>query len=251
LTVAGAALGPDFVKRGAQLGRLHRRTMGTMRAPLVWAHLRGWHRKRDYEEYAEGLASHYRAIAKVSGAHIIIDSSKMASDALIAGTIPHVRLSVVHIIRDPRGVAWSWKKQRQQPGPNGRQLDRHGIVGASARWFVYNAFAELFLAPRLGKRFRRVRYEELLRDPAGVTTDLAEWLGVGSSLIPISGDPPRLTVERPTHPVWGNPIRTATGDIPLHLDDEWKSQMKWSERLAVSAITFPLLVRYRFLRGPT
>ena len=242
------ALGPDFAERGPRLGRLHRRTMGTLRAPLVWAHLRGWRQNPDYEEYARGLADHYRAIAAVSGGRVVVDSSKMASDALVATMIPGMHVSVVHIVRDPRGVAWSWKKQRQQPGPRGRQLDRHGIVAAASRWLTYNAFADLLLAPRLGNRFRRVRYEDLLRDPAVVTADLADWLGARSTTNPVSGRPPLLSVGRPTHPVWGNPVRTSSGDVPLRLDDEWRSRMKRSDRRMVALLTLPYLIRYRYTR---
>jgi hypothetical protein len=242
------ALGPDFAERGPALGRLHRRMLGTLRAPFVWAHIRGWRRRPEYAEYAQGLADHYRAIAAASGARIVVDSSKMASDALIATTIAGVRVSVVHIVRDPRGVAWSWKKHRRQPGPQGRQLDRHGIGAVAARWLAYNAFAELLLAPRSGTRFRRVRYEDLLADPARITTDLTEWFDIGPSPIPIAGDPPRLTVDRPTHPVWGNPVRTASGDLQLRVDDEWRTHMSRSERLTVALMTFPLFLRYGYWR---
>jgi Sulfotransferase family len=241
------ALGPDFAESGPRLGRLHRRTMGTLRAPLVWAHLRGWRKRAAYDEYARALADHYRAIAAASGARVVVDSSKMAGDALVATMIPGVRVSVVHIVRDPRGVAWSWKKQRQQPGPRGRDLDRHGVIAAATRWLIYNAFAQLLLAPRLGKQFRTVRYEDLLTDPAGITADLSSWIGNDPGAIPVSGTPPRLFVSRATHPVWGNPVRTASGDVPLRLDDEWRVHMKPSERRAVALLTLPLLIRYGYL----
>jgi hypothetical protein len=246
-TVIRDALGPDFAEAGPKLGLLHRRMMGTLRAPLVWAHIRGWRRRPEYDEYAEGLARHYRAIAVTSGAMVVVDSSKMASDALIATTIPGVRLSVVHIVRDPWGVAWSWKKRRRQPGAKGRELDRHGTVATGSRWFVYNAFAELLLAPILKERFRRVRYEDLLSNPVDVTTDLADWLGIGSSVIPVSGMPARLALDRPTHPVWGNPVRTASGNVELRLDEEWRSRMKQSDRYAVALLTLPFLLRYGYV----
>jgi Sulfotransferase family len=247
-TVIEKALGSDFAESGPRLGRLHRRTMGTLRAPLVWAHLRGWRKRAEYDEYARALGDHYRAIAAASGARVVVDSSKMASDALVATMIPGVRVSVVHIVRDPRGVAWSWKKQRQQPGPRGRDLDRHGIAAAATRWLIYNSFAEFLLAPRLGKRFRTVRYEDLLTDPVGITADLASWIGNDPGAIPVSGTPPRLSVGRPTHPVWGNPVRTGSGDIPLRLDDEWRVHMQPSERRAVALLTLPFLIRYGYQR---
>ena len=240
------ALGPEFAERGPRLGELHRQTMGTMRAPLVWAHARGWRRRPEYAEYAEGLAAHYRAIAQVSGARTIVDSSKMASDALIAGAIPGVRLSVLHLVRDPRGMAWSWQKQVRQPGPQGRQLERHGVLGSAARWDAYNAFALLLLAPRLGERFRTVRYEDLVRDPAGVAAELARWIGADPATVPVTADPPVLALTRPTHSVWGNPTRINTGQVPLRLDDEWNQRMSPAAQRAVALATLPFLARYGY-----
>jgi hypothetical protein len=246
LEVAQRSLGPDYETRGPALGRLHRETMGTLSAPKVWAHVSGRRRNPAFTEYAEALGREYRAIAEASGARVVIDSSKMASDALLAGSIPGINLKVIHLIRDPRGVAWSWRKQMRQPGPQGRAMHRQRPIATAARWDAYNAFAELLLAPRLGGHFRRLRYEDLLDDPRGQLSDLARWIGADPADLPVSGQPPRLTLEKPTHPVWGNPVRTSSGTITLREDEEWRNRMPAAERMMATVATLPFLWRYRY-----
>ena len=246
LTVAHKALGPDFEQRGAALGELHRRNLGTLRAPRAWSHARGWWRRPAYSEYADALGRQYRAIAEVSGARVVVDSSKMATDALLAATIPGIRVSVIHLVRDPRGVAWSWQKRLRQPGPQGRDIDRHGALASGARWTTYNALAELFLATAPRTRFRALRYEDLLANPGAVTADLAAWLGADPGSSPIVGDPPRVALARPTHPVWGNPVRTTSGDVPLRADEEWRGTLGRAERLVNTAVSLPFLRHYGY-----
>ncbi len=251
LAVVERSLGPDFEAKGASLGELHKRTLGTLSAPRVWLHVTGRRHRPDYAAYAESLGRHYRAIADVSGSRLIIDSSKMASDALLASTIPGISLSVVHLVRDPRGVAWSWNRQRRQPGPDGRAIKRQSAIATAARWDAYNLFAELLLAPRLHGRYRWLRYEDLMADPEGQLADLARWVGADVGSLSIGGDPPLLTMTRPTHPVWGNPVRTSSGTITLREDSEWRGHLSRMDGVISTAATLPFLLRYHYPVGRT
>ncbi len=51
----------------------------------------------------------------------------------------------------------------------------------------------------------------------------------------------------PFHSVGGNPVRFKRGGITLRVDDEWKTQMPFSHKLIVTAITLPLLIAYGYL----
>jgi hypothetical protein len=51
------------------------------------------------------------------------------------------------------------------------------------------------------------------------------------------------------HTASGNPMRFTTGPVPIRLDDKWRSAMLPSNRRTVTALTFPLLQRYGYLRG--
>ncbi len=62
--------------------------------------------------YAEYLVPLYRAIKDVTGADVIVDTGKHASAAMVLRRIEGIDLRLVHLIRDSRGVAYSWTKRR-------------------------------------------------------------------------------------------------------------------------------------------
>src|SRR4029077_11882222 len=62
---------------------------------------------RDVAAYRGILAKLYAAIAEVTGARMIVDSSKIATFALLLRGIDDVDLRTAHLVRDPRGVVHS------------------------------------------------------------------------------------------------------------------------------------------------
>ncbi|HVW81468.1 MAG TPA: sulfotransferase [Mycobacteriales bacterium] len=76
----------------------------------------------------------------------------------------------VHIVRDGRDAALSLSLTR------GEEAD----LGDAAREWV-EAVSAIRAASRSLRRFRQVRYEDLLADPAAVATGLWSWIGVPSS----------------------------------------------------------------------
>jgi len=75
-------------------------------------------------EYRATLGPLYRAIAEVSGCDVLVDSSKLPGEALVLAGIPGIDVRVVHLVRDARAVAHSWRRDRRDPGLRRRQ-DRH------------------------------------------------------------------------------------------------------------------------------
>jgi hypothetical protein len=53
----------------------------------------------------------------------------------------------------------------------------------------------------------------------------------------------------PNHTVAGNPIRFRRGDIPIVPDVEWQERLEPGARRIVTALTWPLLLRYGFPLG--
>jgi hypothetical protein len=84
---------------------------------------------------------------------------------LIAAIYPDARF--VHIVRDGRDVARSIAAQEWGPS---------SIEEAAAEW--RSAILAARGAGLPGDLYREVRYEEILRDPAAVVSDLYEWLGL-------------------------------------------------------------------------
>jgi hypothetical protein len=95
--------------------------------------------------YTRPLVKLYAAIREASGAAVIVDSSKtMRYGALLAAT-PGVRLRLVNLIRDPRGIVLSRSKQaRYRDGslkPPAGAYGRYRVTRIVAKWAVRNALA--------------------------------------------------------------------------------------------------------------
>jgi len=199
--------------------------------------------------YTETLGRLYRAIAEVSGAGMIVDSSNLASHAFILRSIPSIDLRVIHLVRDSRGVAFSWRKEVEKRRTNGpsAHLPRYGPGASSLRWMGYNAMAGA-LRP-LGVPYIFVRYEDLVRSPREVTRRLLQYAGLrGDAANPtyIEGNCVRL---RPNHTVEGNPMRFVSGELELRADQDWRRHMSARDRRLVTGLTSPLLAAYGYRVG--
>jgi hypothetical protein len=200
--------------------------------------------------YARLLIQLYAAIGAVSGATAIVDTSKGPHDAYALSKFTALDLSVVHLVRDPRGVAHSWSRRKRAPDSVTGYFEPRGASAVAVRWVARNAFTEALLARRLGPRFMRLRYEDFVADPNTAVRRILEASGGGSyGGPPVSSDGAiELTGN---HSVSGNPDRLRRGAIQIRLDREWVEQMPTGPRLATTAIAAPLMRRYGYpIRPP-
>lgn len=210
-------------------------------APRLMRHAR----RAELAEYTEVWLRLYRALDEVSGGAVLIDSSKHSSLAYVLRTVPDLDLRVVHVVRDSRGVAYSWTKEVRRPEAGDEALmTRYSPTRASALWVGHNLLFGLLR--RLGTATRVLRYEDFVATPHAVLTDLAEFAGLPDAEAPFTGE---NTVELSTsHTVAGNPMRFRTGPIALRRDDAWRTELPRGQRRLVAALTGPLLARYGYLR---
>jgi hypothetical protein len=112
-------------------------------------------------------------------------------------------------------------------------------------WNAHNA--AFGLLRRRGVPVCRVRYEELLADPATTVRAITEFAGLPDpgALDFLNGGAVRL---HGCHAAGRNPMRFATGDLPLGRDDGWRSRLPSRPRRIVGALTAPLLTVYGYGR---
>lgn len=183
----------------------------------------------EFREWLDMRRHLYSAIRSVSGSKTIIDTSKLPGEGLAVAFIQ--RTYIIHMVRDPRAVAWSWKKQKEGMG-------RISLPTSSAYWVAFNRATRYILAalaPR-GVQSTVVRYEDFASDPLGTVRELSALasLGSGPSLQSDSMGRLRLT---PSHTVAGNVRRFRTASIDIRVESEWRQQMRFRDRLIASAIT--------------
>lgn len=201
---------------------------------------------RPIAEYLELLRRLFEGIAVVSGAQVVVDSSNMASHALLLRRVAGLDVRVVHLVRDSRGVAFSWTKSVRKIAHDRADayLPQYGSVAASARWVGYNLLAEQLRRLRLP--YVRVRYEDLLTKPAPQLAAILSFAGLVGQHADAAFVQGHTVTLGANHTVEGNPMRFTQGLIDLRSDQAWRENMPEVSRRVVTTLTAPLLRRYGY-----
>ena len=198
------------------------------------------------ERYTDVLSRLYRAIAEETGAAVVVDSSKWPTDVALLRLTPGVDVVVIHLVRDPRAVAYSWQRTKVQPDrPKPGQMHKVGPVASSTRWLAWNAAAELLRTRLPAARWLTVRYEDFVAAPRTTVSAICAKLGLPSDItLPFRSE--HQAVLAPNHTVAGNPSRFRTGEIVLRADDEWRRSQPRRQAVLSTVPALPLLPRYRY-----
>lgn len=198
----------------------------------------------DLAPLLENLSRLYGAIRSTTGSRVIVDSSKLPGYGYLLGNVSGIDMRVVHLVRDPRAVAYSWMRKKGQFDRGAEQdMHRSGPVMSSLLWSIWNSTAEALWRPS-PERYLLLRYEDFVRDPSAAVRRIRAWLGETPADLPfLEGHSVRLGVS---HTVAGNPNRLETGRIQIRPDLEWASRMAFRDRALVTGLTWPLLKRYRY-----
>jgi Sulfotransferase family len=199
-----------------------------------------------YEELTSQL---YRGIREVSGASVIVDSSKHAGYALVLRRIDDIDVRLVHLIRDSRGVAHSWSRplRKLAVGDGDVLMSTHSPRWAVSLWAADNIVFDL--TARSFPRATRVRYEDLVAQPGAELMRIMGDLALPAVALP-ARFPGDTTAELETaHALSGNPALFGRGQIDLRVDDDWRTAMSRRQRAMITAMTWPLLRRYGYATG--
>jgi Sulfotransferase family len=226
--------------------RLRESWARTMHVPLMLAPPGKWFVERRLREYLGVLEKLYHAVQIVTGARVIVDTSKFPSYGSVLEMAPSMNLRVMHLVRDPRAVAYSWmRKKRLRPDLEGPKeyMPRRGAAVSSLRWLVRNITTEV-LWRRSKERYLLLRYEDFAVDPQ-------ETIGRVLKLVREEEAPRRRAARHKVrlgmnHNIWGNPSRFRTGMVEIQPDTEWVSHIEPNDRRLVTLLTLALLVRYGY-----
>ena len=197
-------------------------------------------------EYTEFFHRLYGAAAQVSGATVIVDSSKKTSLVYALSHEPRLKLRLLHLLRDPRGVAYAWTKVVQRPEISDRveYMPRFNTTYMSALWNGHNL---LLAALRLRKVQTLTKtYEQFVTDPGATLADVANLLELPAAPVDFVSADGRTVELRQTHSVAGNPMRFQSGTITLRYDDAWRAKMSTRGRRWVTALTLPVALAFGY-----
>lgn len=214
-------------------------------SPVLGQRQRPWRApQQDLGRYLAGLSALYRIVLS-SDDVVMTNSSKSPVHAMLLARAIDAPLHVVHLVRDSRAVAFSWTRQRENPGSvHGKRMPQYDSARSARDWLSYQ-FGSLWLR-YVATSYQVVRYEDFVDRPRTVVlATLARQGFAESRLRPVWGSEHEVTLSR-HHTTHGNPMRFKTGTIKIAADEEWRRAMPRRAFVSTTARTLPLLLAYRY-----
>lgn len=227
---------PPGVSAEAYAAEIRRRQLAYVRTRHTWRVLRRGLYCQGIRDHAALMTRTYHAVADLTGARVIVDTTKIPGEAALLPHLDGITSYFVHLVRDPRAVAESWRVPKQY-------AYTMSSAKSTAYWLGFN-LASQAIVRRYPERSLFLRYEEFIADPPGTIDSLLRLCGADPALNPLHGWAIDL---RPNHTVTGNPDRFRSGPTLIReRDDSWKTGLSRRARLAAVALSWPLFRRYGY-----
>ena len=198
------------------------------------------------KRYGRLWAAMIAAIQELSHTPTLVDSSKsakrIAARPSALARFANLQVGVIHLVRDPRAVTWSYLRGnnlRLEAGEAG--VKAGGALRALPSWALSN------YRVHLGRKtypagYIRLRYEDFVTSPADELSRIGD--AFGFEVQPLHSV---LEERKPLlagHGVAGNRVRRAR-PVALHMDDEWRHKLPGHAR-ALAALFYPLARLYGY-----
>jgi len=189
----------------------------------------------------------YSAIQAVSQCRVIVDSSKIPIYTAILNQVAILDLKVTEMIRDCRAVAFSFQRKRVKPtvGPPIEYLHRTSPLRVAKDWTVTHLATEFIRKSFPKGKYISIRYESMADKPVDTLRRILEDMEEGAIDLSFFADEHTANLGI-NHIVAGNRYRFKRGAVPIQLDAEWHTRMLWRQKALVTAVTWPLLLRYGY-----
>lgn len=195
------------------------------------------------EEYIySDIRKLYSELARRKERRWILDGAKQPIYArLLIDIFGPQSVHVIHLVRDPRGVAHSAAKKRAKTdtGRRGDEMMRRNPHQSALNWIKLDLSAHALR--KEAASYRLIRYEDLCTHGPALIDDLMIKIG----LQPDSEQ--AATADTNTiHTISGNPIRMRGMPRTVIVDDAWRTEMPLKDKLVVTALCLPWLHRYGY-----
>jgi hypothetical protein len=165
---------------------------------------------------AAANAALFRRALAARGRRIALDSSKTTGRAALLARSGLFDLTLLHLVRDSRAIAYSNRRKRDK-APSAERKS-YGLVSSVRGWQKLNLRARRLFARRPGVRYLAVRYEDLTADPRATLQHVLGALGLPweESLLCYRG--------HTHHNIEGNRMRLG-GDSAIRADEAFRGAL--------------------------
>lgn len=196
------------------------------------------------DEYAKVLIDLYTAIHIASQSRVLVDSSKIPCHAAILNSISGIDLYILHIVRNPRAVVFSWMNKVPYEPDHQPSLfmDQYNPVLSSLIWLFWNSLIERLWAK--SPRYFFLRYENFIKSPNLILEQIVNFLDESANHEVVFSD--GSVILHSNHNVSGNPNRFVHGRVFLKSDDRWKSDLSSINGILTDLLTYSLRKKYGY-----
>lgn len=159
----------------------------------------------DHDRFIEDNRDLYNAVLRVSGASVIVESSRRSGRLRRLRTIPEMQIIPIHLYKTPMGQAGSWKRKGK------------GLIQFVPDYLARNM--RIMAACRNDPQTVMLSYEQFCREPQQELRRLlgAAGLAYDESILSTWG-------EAPIHTLGGNRMKRSTSS-EIVLDEGWKQRL--------------------------
>ncbi len=190
--------------------------------------------------FLEDLRRYLRATLDVSGARLLVDSSKTPEIALAVWLAGETDVFVLNMMRDPRAVACSWAKRKSS-----------GIARKMRAWVSRQRRLTRW-GDADGLRHRALRYEAFVQDPQAVLRDILGWVGEELPETLFTGPHAARVSWAHQHlfpPSNETVLAEKRQDVTIRAPQDWRALRNWKLHLTALSQTFPEGWRYMRAAG--
>lgn len=189
-------------------------------------------RSRSFKRFASHTRQLFAAVSDVSGASVMIDSSKNPSRAAALLRMREIDVRLVHLVRDPRGMTASLARSWSRDPAGGIQSDlaSRPAVQVAKEWNLAGRVADLLLRIWPAHAAMRVRYETLLSQPEETIRSIGHMADLDLGEVAVSmADGAPINVG---HVVAGNRLRMQKSTT-LRSSDDWAKTLSAQDKAQV------------------
>jgi hypothetical protein len=196
-----------------------------------------------FQQYRMSTVELYKVIQDISGACIIVDSSKNPVRALLLAGMPEIDLRLVFLVRDARGYAWSRMKafEKNHKAGLGRSTTSMAVWKSTLQWIAISLFSECVL--RKVNNYILIRYEDLISDTQQVLSEIGKFINM--ELSPVTRLIARGDELEIKHISAGNRLRMKK-KIRLKKQETWQMHMSANKKITSWILAGWLMKKYGY-----
>lgn len=185
----------------------------------------------------------YQAIAEISGARVIVDSSKEPWHATHMAELHEFEPAFVHIVRDPRGALSSRQRKIAPVANRSQKLIKRYLLRDAMDWIATNRACQRLMRAT-GCPLPAVQYEMFATYPYATVQDVLNATQLNGVPNPVTPDGHVLLSQN--HSACGNRNRFTSGKTAIRLDESWRRNVRPFDMNLITALTAPVLGRFGY-----